>query len=861
MKMRIAILIFLTYFIGNILCVELDSIKDEAVFQGKCSSNLCTQLCYEVKKSFSHLCQCTVMTFQLQLHDGMFECDCTQGYELNLDGYSCKQKNISYNLSYNESKFNDDFSSSDVFYQKGVSFSAKLGEAEDITSESGNEKESFKDYDNQNYKNSGINDIQDAINVFNIEGSFNNKSNDEHLYPKLPDVTVNIPRFYQSSWLAFRPLKGANLVTEINIEFRPEMSNGILLISGEKEDLNGDFMVLTLSNGFIEFLFDCGSGRSSIIRSSEKVMLHQWNTLIIYRYRWDAWLELNEKRRIRGRSVGIFSRITFRSLVFLGGKGNFTTEALLKKKIHSTKGFSGCIRKFIINGHQYELSTTSSSDVIASSNLNECTIDQCSFIKCLHGGKCQSNSASCLCPLGFGGEFCEKKLDLKYPMFNGTSNLRYASLGDSAIIWLEVKVVLKPHIEDGLILFSGKSDFGDFIALYLNFGFVEFMYDLGSGLTSVKSKFPITINEWHTIKISRTARLAVMKVDTQPEVMTISPNGFWHLSLATSIFLGGISKPNLLPTNLRDKGSFVGCIKEFELNDRKIGLIEDALGGYNVGSCPFNDLSVINRPQSINVNQTNLSDQIKKQNDFEGTNSHIKQEKKKYSFDVIEDMSVNTNLNVKSFDSNNSLEMDENDNEIKDDAIHNRIVRVSLQKPSANDNELCFKGNASIVFYDIHKLLKSPEKHETRINIRFKTFSANGLLLLVYQKQSIKFRSFLSLSIENGYMHLRFGHTTTSVVIKSDETKVDDGLWHRVRAKNLKGTLRIDGGRSFTSRKRDKNKFASLTPGLYLGGTSAFSSSLPAFKGCISDVILKTDNHEHHLDLKQMQNVNSDEKL
>lgn len=57
----------------------------------------------------------------------MFECDCTHGYELDLDGYSCKPFNISNsNLSSHESKPEDDFNSSDVFYQKGVSFSAKL---------------------------------------------------------------------------------------------------------------------------------------------------------------------------------------------------------------------------------------------------------------------------------------------------------------------------------------------------------------------------------------------------------------------------------------------------------------------------------------------------------------------------------------------------------------------------------------------------------------------------------------------------------------------------------------------------------------------------------------------------------------
>lgn len=93
------------------------------------------------------------------------------------------------------------------------------------------------------------------------------------------------------------------------------------------------------------------------------------------------------------------------------------------------------------------------------------------------------------------------------------------------------------------------------------------------------------MGQWHTVKISRTARLAVMKVllrqvssqsngktvlltssylqiDQLAEVMTISPNGFWHLSLPHSLFLGGVQNVQVLPDNLREKGAFVGCIQK-----------------------------------------------------------------------------------------------------------------------------------------------------------------------------------------------------------------------------------------------------------------------------------------------------------
>lgn len=39
---------------------------------GRCNQGSpCDQLCYE-------------------LHDGMYECDCTEGFELNQNGYSCQ---------------------------------------------------------------------------------------------------------------------------------------------------------------------------------------------------------------------------------------------------------------------------------------------------------------------------------------------------------------------------------------------------------------------------------------------------------------------------------------------------------------------------------------------------------------------------------------------------------------------------------------------------------------------------------------------------------------------------------------------------------------------------------------------------
>lgn len=41
-----------------------------------------------------------------------------------------------------------------------------------------------------------------------------------------------------------------------------------------------------------------------------------------------------------------------------------------------------------------------------------------------------------------------------------------------------------------------------------------------------------------------------------------------------------------LPTSLREKGSFIGCIQKFVINERPISIISEALGGSNVDNCP-----------------------------------------------------------------------------------------------------------------------------------------------------------------------------------------------------------------------------------------------------------------------------------
>ncbi|KAA0192043.1 hypothetical protein HAZT_HAZT001919 [Hyalella azteca] len=141
-------------------------------------------------------------------------------------------------------------------------------------------------------------------------------------------------------------LRGQDPETQVS----PGAHNGVLLVSGENDDLTGDFMAAVIINGYVEFRWDCGSG-AGVVRSADPVRVGQWNRLSVYRHRWDVLLQLNDGQHVQGRSEGLFSRITFREPLYVGGSYNVTSH---QDRLGVTEGFRGCVRKLQVNDQLYQ---------------------------------------------------------------------------------------------------------------------------------------------------------------------------------------------------------------------------------------------------------------------------------------------------------------------------------------------------------------------------------------------------------------------------------------------------------------------------------------------------------------------------
>ena len=66
--------------------------------------------------------------------------------------------------------------------------------------------------------------------------------------------------------------------------------------------------------------------------------------------------------------------------------------------------------------------------------------------------------------------------------------MQYLGLRRTVLSFAEVEIVLKPEGPDGLIFYNGYTTdrTGDYIALALKNGYVEFTFDLGTGPAYIK---------------------------------------------------------------------------------------------------------------------------------------------------------------------------------------------------------------------------------------------------------------------------------------------------------------------------------------------------------------------------------------
>ncbi|CAH1774566.1 unnamed protein product [Owenia fusiformis] len=605
---------------------------------------------------------------------------------------------------------------------------------------------------------------------------------------------VRYPRLIGSGYVAFPVLRNAYKEFSATIEFRPELNNGLLLFSSEHVDAKADFFSVALIDGYAEFRFDCGTG-PAVIKSSNKIILGQWNRVTVHRDEWNGWMRLNGAEQVKGRSKGIYSRITLRQDLYLGG---YTNSSAIGPRVGMRWGFVGCIRKLQINHRVYDMRKGAYvGDAIHGIDVSECSAHICDNVLCANGGTCQARAADdyiCLCQLGTIGRHCEEKIEIHVPKFHGNSYLQYNGLRRTALTYTDIDIVFKPEKRDGLILYNGYTldRTGDFISLALQDGFVEFRFDLGTGPAIIRSKEVIDLGKWHEVKISRTGREGYMQVDKQDRVEGMSMGAYVQLTLLQDLFLGG--HRNFDETNKYTAATdgFTGCIQKVTINDKPLKLFDELFYGINVENCdhPCVTQPCINGGHCVPFK------------DFYKCSCPLGFESEQCEFRVSEPILVPM-----------------------------------------------FQGESYLLYSD-KELNERVAGNKIDIQIKMKTSTPDGLIFWSSHGDLSSSADYIALGLSGGHIRFSYNLGSGEVIIQDNHTRIDDGKWHKIKAQRVNqiGYVEIDGKDVVEGTSPGRLKQLQTDGALYIGGIPdmvhrTHRKYTKGFIGCIHQLTLATDYH------------------
>ena len=77
-----------------------------------------------------------------------------------------------------------------------------------------------------------------------------------------------------------------------------------------------------------------------------------------------------------------------------------------------------------------------------------------------------------------------------------------------------------------------------------------------------RSLRPLTMNEWHWLRVSRTGLQGVMEIDDQPVMEGLAQGAFTQLTLTQDLFIGGHYNFDETSRVANLSSSFYGCIQK-----------------------------------------------------------------------------------------------------------------------------------------------------------------------------------------------------------------------------------------------------------------------------------------------------------
>uniref|UniRef100_A0A8C5CHM1 Heparan sulfate proteoglycan 2 n=1 Tax=Gadus morhua TaxID=8049 RepID=A0A8C5CHM1_GADMO len=686
-----------------------------------------------------------------------------------------------------------------------------------------------------------------------------------------------MPYFTQEplSYLSLPTIRNAYKAFSINITFRPDNVDGMIVYNGQRKSTGADFMSLGLVGGRLEFRFDVGSGMATI-RDPNPIKLGEFHTVELHRNLTLGSLRVDGGEAINGSSQGKFQGLDLNEELHVGGYPNYT---LIAKTAGIKTGFVGCIRQLIIQDEEviFKDLDRSSTGVTNCPTCKDqpCQVSEEEYITITnyssdlergdHGSAVELTSLltyacgpdatcinrpnglgyDCRCHLGKSGNKCMGGELVTTPMFDGdASYIAYPPL-TNVHDDLRVELEFKPQEGDGLMFFCGgkKMKVEDFVAVSMVDGHVEFRYELGTGQAILRSPEPVSLGQWHRVVAERNMREGQLRVDQGPMEKKTSPGKAQGLNIHTPMYLGGVRDVGMLPKPANISVLFTGCIGEVSINNKKVDLSYSFTESRGVRKCA-EDSPCDRRPCLHGghcMSNAEYEYQCLCKDGFEGEHCEVVREVCQRDHQChsggscVEGQCVCTA-------GHSGLKM-LHWKKCKDSNYSKCSLFFSLDSPyqyAAHFNNDGYIPLPKLIFP------RSAQDTPETIELEVLTTSSEGLVLWqgVEMGDRGKGKDFISLGLQNGHLVFSYQLGSGEAEIKSWEP-INDGQWHKVTAVRTgkEGYIQIDGGDMRHGQSKGKSLMVNTKGRIYLGGApdmvgmtgGKFSGGM---RGCVRSVSL-----------------------
>ncbi|XP_064610786.1 agrin-like isoform X2 [Liolophura sinensis] len=409
---------------------------------------------------------------------------------------------------------------------------------------------------------------------------------------KVTMKSASVPEFDGNSYMELPLTDYVGRQLSIEVWFKALKPDGVILFATQYSGGSGDYISLNLINRTLEFTFDIGSG-PAVIKSAKPIELNTWTSVVAQRLNKNGDMIVDGGKPVTGKAKGSMNELNLGESMFVGG---YPSILDLPHAAEIVSRFTGAIQRIYINGR---LIDDLPSEALTKHNVKEYEGPPCNVNPCMNGGVCvpQLSSYTCRCPIEYVGMRCQisaVSMNEDRPVsFDRTTFLQYENkLTESLRGQQDNKFSLKfkTKRKNGLLLFSNQGDSlrGDYLALAIVNGKVEFSYNLGKqsedDMFVIRSDVSVNNNKWHTVTIQREKRVGTLTVDDENPISGISLEGASQLDTDGVLWIGGRADlPQGLPKEYGD--GFRGCIKDIVIDNQSLHLVNDRTFG--VGRISF----------------------------------------------------------------------------------------------------------------------------------------------------------------------------------------------------------------------------------------------------------------------------------